>query len=320
MECNKRANVAPPVLLSTNRDCCGGFETEEVERARALRQQISEESDISVSESESGSSSESESEEDIDQRWTTDDWPVHVEEFVECTGPTSRVPEDGTALDFFLLLWPEDLFEKIVEETNRHAEQCIQTKPDPRWYAATCEEMRAFFALNILFGIKSLPETRMYWSRDNFIGVPTVQKVMPRNRFEKIRQYLSLNNRLNMLPRNNPRYDKLFKVRPLLNRLPSTFREEYRPLKYVSIDKGMVKYKGRLGFKQYMPMKPVKRGIKVWVRANATNGFMGAMQVYTGKKDGGQPEHGLRNCVVCDLVSDLKGKHHIFCDNFFTSV
>ena len=69
-----------------------------------------------------------------------------------------------------------------------------------------------------------------------------------------------------------------------------------------------------------MPTKPVKRGIKVWVNADATNSFVSTMQVYTGKKDAGQPEHGLGHRVVCDLVSDLKGKkYHIFCNNFFTS-
>ena len=31
-------------------------------------------------------------------------------------------------------------------------------------------------------------------------------------------------------------------------------------------------------------MKPVKRGSKVWVRSDATNGFVSTMQVYTGKK------------------------------------
>ena len=52
----------------------------------------------------------------------------------------------------------------------------------------------------------------------------------------------------------------------------------------------------------------------------ATNGFVSTMQVYKGKKDGGQPEHGLGHRVVCHLVSDLKGKnYHIFCNNFFTS-
>ena len=83
----------------------------------------------------------------------------------------------------------------------------------------TCEEMRAFFTFNVSFGIKSLPETRMYYLKDNFVGVPTVQKLMPRNHFEKIRQYLCLN----MLPQDDPAYDKLFKMRPLLDRLASTF-------------------------------------------------------------------------------------------------
>ena len=143
---------------------------------------------------------------------------------------------------------------------------------------------------------------------------------MPRNCFEKIRRHLCLNSCFNMLLRDNPANDKLFKVRPLLDRLANTFRKEYRPSKFVSIDEGMVKYKGRLGFKQYMPTKPVKWGIKVWVHADATNSFVSTMQAYTGKKNAGQPEHGLGHRVVCDLVSNLKGKnYHIFSNNFFTS-
>ena len=70
-----------------------------------------------------------------------------------------------------------------------------------------------------------------------------------------------------------------------------------------------------------MPMKPVRRGIKMWVLADATNGYISAMQVYTGKKAGSVPERGLGYRVVTDLARDLQGKkYHIFCDNFFTSV
>ena len=194
---------------------------------------------------------------------------------------------------------------------------CIQTKPEPRSCATTCEEMPAFFALNDLFGIKSLPETRVYWSKDNFVSVPTVQKVKPRNRFDKIRQYLSLNNRL--YTQDDPGYVKLFKVRSSLDRLDSRIHEEYQPSKFISIDEWPSTRED--GFKQYKHMKPVKRGSKVWVRSDATNGFVSTMQVYTGKKSGGQPKHGLGNRDVSDLVSDLMGKnYHIFCDNFFTSV
>ena len=53
-----------------------------------------------------------------------------------------------------------------------------------------------------------------------------------------------------MLPREDQNYDKLFKVQPLLNAVSTTIRQEYRPSKFLSVDEGMVKYKGRHGFKQ----------------------------------------------------------------------
>lgn len=60
-----------------------------------------------------------------------------------------------------------------------------------------------------------------------------------------------------MLLLEDPNHDKLFKVRPLLDAVSATFRKEYWPSKFVLVNEGMVKYKERLGFKQYMPLKPV---------------------------------------------------------------
>ena len=81
----------------------------------------------------------------------------------------------------------------------------------------------------------------------------------------------------------------------------------------------MIKFTGRSSLKQYMPMKPVKRGIKVWVLADSHNGYFSKFQVYMGKKDG-VVEKGLGARVVKDLTSSLKGKyHHVYFDNFFTS-
>ena len=39
------------------------------------------------------------------------------------------------------------------------------------------------------------------------------------------------------------------------------------------VDEGMVKFKGRLFFKQYMPKKPVKYGIKLWMAAHSKTGY-----------------------------------------------
>jgi len=67
-------------------------------------------------------------------------------------------------------------------------------------------------------------------------------------------------------------------------------------------------------------MKPVKRGIKVWVRADTENGFVSEIRVYTGKQDG-VPEHRLGYKVIHELTRPLVAKnYHIICDNFFTSV
>ena len=83
----------------------------------------------------------------------------------------------------------------------------------------------------------------------------------------------------------------------------------------------MIKFKGLLNIKQYMPMKPIKRGIKVWECAEASNGFVCNFQVYTGKKQDGMAEHNLGYCVVSDLTRNVMGKNHnVFLDNFFSSV
>ncbi len=82
-------------------------------------------------------------------------------------------------------------------------------------------------------------------------------------------------------------------------------------------------------------MKPVKRGIKVWVLANI-NGYFWNLQVhnkyltqisvttcdrFTLEKRQLHADKGLGARVLKDLTFPLRGQHHhIYCDNFFTSV
>ena len=67
-------------------------------------------------------------------------------------------------------------------------------------------------------------------------------------------------------------------------------------------------------------MKSVKRGFKVWVRADSHNGYVCEFECYTGKK-GDTTEVGLGGSVVTRLIRDLVGKsYHIFIESFFSSV
>ena len=107
----------------------------------------------------------------------------------------------------------------------------------------------------------------------------------------------------------------------------------YNPHHEQSIDEAMVKYKGRVKFLQYMPMKPCKRGIKIWCRCDPHNGYLSQFEIYTGKDDAhenqtsageGQtqtPQQCLGARVVTNLTRCLVGKNYfVFMDNFFTGI
>ena len=74
----------------------------------------------------------------------------------------------------------------------------------------------------------------------------------------------------------------------------------------VAVDEAMIKFTGRSTLKQFVPMKPVKRGIKVWALADSHNGYFHKFQVYAGKEGSGEKQLGQR--VVKDLTQNLKGK------------
>ena len=88
--------------------------------------------------------------------------------------------------------------------------------------------------------------------------------------------------------------------------LKARFQRLYMPTQNQAIDEAMIPFKGRSGVKQCMPKKPVKRGIKVWVRADSANGFFCDLDVYIGAS--ASPEKGLGARVVKTLTRIWQGK------------
>ena len=76
----------------------------------------------------------------------------------------------------------------------------------------------------------------------------------------------------------------------------------------------MVGFKGRIGFKQYLPKKPTKRGYKIWCRVDSANGYLCDFRVYT-KKDGSRPKSGLD--LGGDVLKTWLGKATVSSLTFF---
>lgn len=106
--------------------------------------------------------------------------------------------------------------------------------------------------------------------------------------------------------------------KPVIDAVQEKCLLNYNPHQNTSIDEAMVKFRGRLAFRHYMPGKPTKYGIKVWVRADPANGYTNEFQVYTGKVGNG--EVGLAHRVIRDLSYRIRNKYNIVnMDNFFSS-
>ena len=88
----------------------------------------------------------------------------------------------------------------------------------------------------------------------------------------------------------------------------------------------MVLFKGRSSMKQFMPKKPVKRGYKIWVRANPVTAYMSQFDIYTGKPSNSEVfgDDCLGTRVVkklCEAISsnDFERPVLVVFDKFFTS-
>ena len=127
------------------------------------------------------------------------------------------------------------------------------------------EELLSFLGVVIAFGIRSSPALEDHFSRCPLLGSPYIVRNMPYRRFRNILSMLHFaDNRTLITDRNDENYDVMGKIRPLMKMMQDRFQQQYSPHHNVSIDEAMIAFKGRISIRQYMPIKPVKYGIKVW--------------------------------------------------------
>ena len=237
--------------------------------------------------------------------------------FSQPIGPTTILPQSAKAVDFFMQFFDEDLIQHIVDQTNLYVQQNpLSTRY--LWYDTIPNEIKAFIGLIIAMGIKRLPSYTDYWSSDPILGAPELVRGFPLNRFKHLLSNLHFNDNSKAIPRGTVGFDKLFKVRPIIDAIHQKCLRLYDPHQTNSIDEAMVGFKGRSTLKQYMPMKPTKRGFKIWCRCDSTNGYTCSFQVYTGKVEGATEVNLGSRVVLVMSETILDQGYHLYFDNFFS--
>jgi hypothetical protein len=209
--------------------------------------------------------------------------------------------------------------QRIVDESNRYAEQYFTNlnvilSPHARtrnWTDMTMEDLKMVFGLLMLTGIIKKPEFHMFWSRDEMLATPFFNATMSRNKIQLLTKFLHFNDN-EAMPADN--VDKLYKIRPVLDALIPKFRAYYTPHPHISIDEGMLRWKGRLAFRVYNPMKPINHGIKSYILADSHTSYCWNLKIYDGTAQ------TLRE-IVLGLLGRLLGHFYsLYMDNFYNSV
>lgn len=212
----------------------------------------------------------------------------------------------------FLIYFRKRLLEIIVKWTNAEGNRVF----DKEWKPIDIIELKKFIGLLLLIGVyKSKNETvSELWSIKN--GRQIFRDIMSRNRFTSILRVIRFDDAAERRKRRST--DKLEPIRECFELWNSYLQDPYIPNWSMTVDEQLVSFRGKCPFRQYMPSKPGKYGLKFWVICDSVTSYAWKLELYTGKNEVRESHQGEN--VVKRLTKEIENSgRNITCDNFFTS-
>lgn len=173
-------------------------------------------------------------------------------------GPTMRMLPNKSALDFFHIIFTQDIYDLIVTQTNLYASQ---QRMEPRnqkqsWSDLTVDEFKTWLGLYLAMGIVKKPSLRDYWSQSPLTQTPAIAAVMTKDRFFQIMRYIHFVDNASDIAqktKDSQDYDKLYKIRDLLR-----FIESYVNLFKMAAREGFVNCQPVVFYLTYMGPHDIK--------------------------------------------------------------
>lgn len=240
--------------------------------------------------------------------------------FTGKSGLQTDIAGNISPFDAFSLFVDDDVLDFIVRETNRYADQVITSTRTSRHsrlskWAPTCkDEMKKFLGLLMWMGLNRRSSIQSYWSTKPIYQNNIPANTMSRNRFELLLRMIHFSDNETVQPTN-----RLCKITPLIDILHTKFQEIFYPDENFVIDETLVPWRGRLVFRQYIPNKAHKYGIKLF-KLCSSEGYTWNSKIYAGKSEDYDKTVGLARTVCEDLSQGLLNEGRtLFVDNFYTS-
>lgn len=259
-------------------------------------------------------------------------WSSHPAEITKTTTANlvrskPGITKEGGVQDIaeaFSLFLTNDILDIVVRETNRYAERyCAEVNNGQNppqqplcWNNIDIDELKAVIGLLLIAGADKSAHvsTRDLWSPT---AKPVYKSVMTVVRFESILRFMRFDDRRTRDQRRTT--DKLAAFRDIwmmfLDRLPKM----YRPNMDMTVDEQLVSFRGRSSFRQYIPSKPGKYGLKIFWNCDAMTSYPLKGEIYLGRQPGTAREQNQGEQLVKRLTQPWWNTgRNVTCDNFFT--
>nr|XP_027231163.1 piggyBac transposable element-derived protein 4-like [Penaeus vannamei] len=227
---------------------------------------------------------------------------------------------DSTAREILDCFLTPELWDTMTRETNRYVEQRPVTPSShmKTWENTTVEELQSFIGLRLLMGLQPRPHSRYYWSKNRLLSSSVFPETMTRDRFDL------LQSRLHFSDNEDPRADtdRLWKLRPVLDILDTTFKTVYIPDRKIVVDESLWAFRGRHHAIQFNPTKRARFGMKVYRLCESDGagaGYTSAFNVYMGQDRGDVPASMKAVTDLMNRACFFEKGYELYLDNWYSS-
>jgi hypothetical protein len=174
----------------------------------------------------------------------------------------------------------------------------------------------------LLFGAtkKNDVEICEIWSPDSPDHMDWASATMTREKFQLISAKITFDNVSN---RNSRAHDKFYKISDIFRIFVNNCRDGLSPGKDLTVDEEFYGFRERCSFRQYMPSKPSRYGIKYFCCVDLETSYLLNLEIYLGKTMKNQRRAtNLAENIVLRLTKPYFNEaiRNVTRDNYFTSI
>ncbi|XP_063231053.1 piggyBac transposable element-derived protein 4-like [Bacillus rossius redtenbacheri] len=237
-------------------------------------------------------------------------------------GVTGLGKKEKSVSGCWSLFFDNNMIEKIVVFTNKYILKISSSYKDPSDCKPTSlTEIKSL--LGLLYGMGFLHGGRMniqdFWSTDG-LGTERFPATMAFRRFRFLLKCIRFDDIETRQQRRES--DKLAAVREIFEAFNGNCKKYYSMGEFMTLDEMLLSFRGRCGFRMYIPSKPGKYGIKVFALVDAKMYYTYNLEIYCGKQPAG-PYQDV-SFKPSDIVERMclpvsESGRNLTIDNWFTS-